>query len=75
MIEPMIGHMKNEGRLARNFLKGIIGDQLNALLCGIGHNLRMLLRFLTPFFNLLGDSLREIIDQVPAGERDLVGKR
>ena len=43
-IEPHIGHMKSDGKLGRNFLKGKVGDQLNAVLCGIGHNLRMILR-------------------------------
>lgn len=44
-IEPLIGHMKNDGKLGVNYLKGVLGDQLNALLCAIGHNLRMLLAF------------------------------
>lgn len=42
-IEPRIGHMKNDGKLGRNFLKGKLGDQLNALLCGIGENFRILI--------------------------------
>ena len=43
-IEPHIGHMKNEGKLGRNFLKGILGDHLNPILCGIGHNLKLIVR-------------------------------
>ncbi len=43
-IEPMIGHMKNDGRLGRNFLLGKLGDKLNALLSACGHNLRLILR-------------------------------
>ena len=43
-IEPAIGHMKNDGRLRRNWLKGTEGDAFHALLCGCGHNLRMILR-------------------------------
>lgn len=39
-VEPEIGHMKNDGLLGRNFLKGMAGDAMNAILCGIGHNLR-----------------------------------
>ena len=42
-IEPLIGHMKSEGKLDRNYLKGSLGDQLNAVLVGIGHNLRLVL--------------------------------
>ena len=43
-IEPMIGHMKNNGLLRRNWLKGTLGDALHAVLCGAGHNSRMILR-------------------------------
>ena len=42
----MIGHMKLDGRLARNHLKGAVGDAIHALLCGAGHNLRLILRHL-----------------------------
>jgi IS5 family transposase len=48
-IEPAIGHMKNEGKLRRNWLKGSLGDALNAVLCGAGHNLRMILRAIRLF--------------------------
>ena len=50
-IEPHIGHMKNEGKLGRNYLKGMVGDQINALLCGVGHNFKMILRKIILFFN------------------------
>ena len=39
-IEPEIGHMKTDGRLARCALKGTAGDALFAVLCGCGHNIR-----------------------------------
>ena len=42
-IEPAIGHMKNDGRLRRNWLKGSLGDAQHAVLCDAGHNLRMIL--------------------------------
>lgn len=42
-IEPAIGHMKMDGRLARNPLKGQLGDAIHALMCGAGHNLRLIL--------------------------------
>jgi len=42
-IEPVIGHMKQDGHLERNALKGSEGDVINVLLCAIGHNLRLLL--------------------------------
>jgi IS5 family transposase len=49
-IEPAIGHMKNEGKLRRHWLKGSLGDALNAVLCGAGHNLRMILRAIRLFY-------------------------
>jgi len=48
-IEPIIGHLKSDGRLARNFLKGAVGDAMNAILCGAGHNLRKILAQLRLF--------------------------
>jgi transposase, IS5 family len=49
-IEPVIGHMKSDGRLARNFLKGTHGDAINALLCAAAHNLRKILNKLRLFW-------------------------
>lgn len=39
-IEPIIGHLKNFGRMSRNYLKGIIGDIINPLISAVGLNLR-----------------------------------
>jgi IS5 family transposase len=47
-VEPKIGHIKSDNRMGRNFLKGIAGDQINALLAGIGANLRKLLAVFWP---------------------------
>ncbi|MEB3292206.1 MAG: transposase, partial [Synechococcales bacterium] len=44
-IEPVIGHSKLDQTLDRNFLKGKLGDCINALLTGCGFNLRKLYRF------------------------------
>ena len=48
----MIGHLKSDGRLSRNFLEGAAGDAINALLCGAGHNIRKMLRQLALFILL-----------------------
>ena len=42
-IEPVIGHMKSDCRLDRNYLKGKEGDRVNAILCACGYNMRKLL--------------------------------
>ena len=60
-IEPTIGHMKMDGRLGRNPLKGAIGDALHAVLCGAGHNIRLLLRKLRLFCALLVIDLRTLL--------------
>jgi transposase, IS5 family len=60
-VEPVIGHLKSDGRLARNFLKGIEGDAMNALLCGAGHNLRKILRKLRLFCAFFGFTLRQLL--------------
>ena len=49
-IEPIIGHMKNDGLLQRNSLKGAEGDAINVILCGAGQNLRLILRHLRIFW-------------------------
>jgi IS5 family transposase len=48
-IEPTIGHMKSDGELGRNWLKGALGDAMHAVLCGAGHNLRLIMRKLRLF--------------------------
>lgn len=43
-IEAIIGHLKSEHRMGRNYLKGTVGDTTNALLAGMGFNLMLLVR-------------------------------
>jgi len=43
-IEPVIGHVKSDCGLGRNYLKGVIGDTINALLAAAAFNLRKWLR-------------------------------
>jgi IS5 family transposase len=62
MLEAMIGHMKNDGLLDKCHLKGKLGDAIHAILCGVGHNLRLLYNFwaaklLKLLFPLLGTVL------------------
>ena len=39
-IEPTIGHLKQDYRLCRNFLKGIAGDNINVILSAAAWNFR-----------------------------------
>lgn len=40
-IEPTISHLKRNHKLGLNFLKGVDGDIHNALLAGIGYNIKL----------------------------------
>ena len=46
-IEPVIGHLKQYGRMGRNYLKGVIGDIINPLISAIGFNLRNIANTIT----------------------------
>ncbi len=43
-IEPVISHLKSDFRLARNYLKGSIGDNLNLILAAVAFNLKKWLK-------------------------------
>src|SRR5262249_57824564 len=45
-VEPVIGHLKAEHRMGRNYLKGRHGDRINAVLAAAGYNFGLLLRWL-----------------------------
>ncbi|MFQ5567954.1 MAG: IS5 family transposase [Paracoccaceae bacterium] len=45
-IEAVIGHCKTDGHLDRNFLKGRLGDRINAVMSAVGYNLRLILKWL-----------------------------
>jgi len=56
-VEAVIGHLKNDGHLGRNFLKGYAGDHANAVLTAVGYNFRLILAW----FRLL---MRTIIEWI-----------
>ena len=45
-IEPVIGHLKSDHRLGRNFLMGQMGDRINAILSASAFNLKKILNCL-----------------------------
>ena len=45
-IEPVIGHLKAEHRMGRNYLVHHAGDAVNAVLAAAGYNFHLLLRWL-----------------------------
>ncbi|HCO22323.1 hypothetical protein F1728_19640 [Gimesia benthica] len=46
-VEPKIGHLKSDNRMGRCFLRGLMGDEFNAVLAAAGSNLKKLLRAIT----------------------------
>jgi IS5 family transposase len=68
-IEPVIGHMKEDGHLGRNFLAGPTGDAINVILAAAGHNLRLLrawlIRLLAFLLSLV--AIRSSTGQPPSG--------
>jgi len=57
-IEPVIGHLKSDFRLLRNYLKGSVGDSINLMLAAAAYNfkklMRQLLDYLFSFFQAIG---------------------
>lgn len=49
-IEPVIGHLKSDYRLARNYLKGFIGDEINLMMAATAWNLK---KWMNNFLELL----------------------
>ena len=52
-VEPVIGHLKNEHRMDRNFLAHRHGDLNNAVLAAVGYNFRRLIRWLRDILRLV----------------------
>ena len=45
-IEPIIGHLKSDHRLNRNFYKGLFGDAINVMLAAAAFNFKRAMAFL-----------------------------
>ena len=56
-VEPVIGHLKAEHRMGRNYLKGRDGDRANAVLAAAGYNFALLLRWLRRLLRALFQAL------------------
>jgi IS5 family transposase len=39
-IEPVIGHLKSDHRMMRNYLKGTLGDAINTMMAAAAYNMR-----------------------------------
>jgi IS5 family transposase len=61
-IEPIIGHLKSDFRLARNYLKGFIGDQINLLLAATAWNLKKWINIY--FFALFSGEIKLLLESI-----------
>ena len=52
-IEPVIGHLKEDHRMGRNYLTGRDGDRINAVLAAAGYNFSLLLRWFEELLRVL----------------------
>lgn len=52
-IEPVIGHVKHDHRMVRNFLKGVLGDAINLFMAAAAFNFRKWMRKVAQFFALI----------------------
>lgn len=59
-IEPVIGHVKHDHRMIRNYLKGTLGDIINALAAAMSFNLKKRLNQIA-FSSILKDLSKQFI--------------
>jgi IS5 family transposase len=65
-IEPVIGHIKAEHRMGRNYLTHAQGDAINAILAAAGYNFSLLLRWLRELLCLIALAWRVQLRSVAA---------
>jgi len=65
-VEPVIGHVKSDNRMDRNYLKGRDGDRSNAVLAAVGYNFSLLIRWLRLVLRQLLRLLNSPAQLIPA---------
>ena len=60
-IEPVIGHLKKDYRLCRNYLKGIIGDNMNVILAAAAMNFKRVMNLWKQRLSTFLDFIIEIM--------------
>lgn len=63
-IEPVIGHIKSDHRLNRNFYKGIVGDNINIMLAAAAFNFkRMMNKWRSSFWHFLSNGFSQLCNR------------
>jgi transposase, IS5 family len=66
-VEPVIGRLKADHRMDRNYLKGQDGDRINAVLAAAGFNFHLLLRWLAALLRpIFLAALQSLVSPQPA---------
>ena len=74
-IEPIIGHLKSDHRLSRNYLKGFVGDEINLLMAATAFNLK---KWMNNYLQMLLALLFGLVfllvwqEKIPTGELSLM---
>jgi len=63
-IEPIIGHLKSDYRLARNYPKGSLGDAINLMLAASAFNFKKLMKQLLDFLSTVFDPISKRIQHL-----------
>ena len=66
-IEPVIGHLKHDHRMERNFLKGVVGDSINTMMAATGYNLRHWIRKLISVLENIIITITAILEKYISG--------
>jgi IS5 family transposase len=69
-IEPIIGHLKSDHRMQRNYLKGFVGDEINLLLAASAFNLKKWMNIY--FYALFSRNYTLILEAVEQLEQSLI---
>jgi IS5 family transposase len=72
-VEPVIGHLKEDHRMDRNYLAHRHGDANNAVLAAVGYNFRRLIRWLRILLRLFPAVLFAPPNTLPASKEDSSG--
>ena len=75
-VEPVIGHLKSDHGMDRNYLAGVEGDRINAILAGCGFNFRKVLRAILFWLITRGANISrnwQILDRLSSNNHVRVG--
>ena len=63
-IEPIIGHLKSDHGMLRNYLKGSVGDDINIMLAAAAFNYKKMLRKLKYIFVFIKFEIKNCLNEI-----------